>query len=72
MQWIDITCRLYRCAEHYPKVNLKPYVKVIGVELIDSPVLANSLKAGWRVKLPDDSAGLFVDEVVITRVMDTS
>jgi threonine dehydratase len=46
--------------------RLKPSIKVIGVEPVDSDAMARSLKAGRRVVL--DQVGLFADGVAVKQV----
>lgn len=46
--------------------QVRPEVKIIGVEPIDSDAMYQSLKAGRRVKL--DHAGLFADGVAVKQV----
>lgn len=46
--------------------QVRPEVKIIGVEPVDSDAMSRSLKAGRRVKL--DHAGLFADGVAVKEV----
>jgi len=46
--------------------RLKPDIKIIGVEPIDSDAMSQSLKAGHRVRLPQ--VGLFADGVAVRQV----
>ncbi len=46
--------------------RVRPEVKIIGVEPVDSDAMARSLKAGKRVKL--DQVGLFADGVAVKQV----
>ncbi len=46
--------------------RLRPEIKVIGVEPIDSAAMTESLKAGHRVRLPQ--IGLFADGVAVKQV----
>ena len=46
--------------------QVRPDVKIIGVEPVDSDAMSRSLKAGRRVKL--DHAGLFADGVAVKEV----
>ena len=46
--------------------RLRPEIKIIGVEPIDSDAMARSLAAGYRVRLPQ--VGLFADGVAVKQV----
>jgi len=46
--------------------RLRPEIKVIGVEPVDADAMYRSLKAGYRVKLPQ--VGLFADGVAVRQV----
>ncbi|NET36675.1 MAG: threonine ammonia-lyase, biosynthetic [Cyanothece sp. SIO1E1] len=46
--------------------RLRPEIKIIGVEPIDADAMAQSLKAGQRVRLPQ--VGLFADGVAVREV----
>ncbi len=46
--------------------RVRPDVKIIGVEPVDSDAMARSLKAGKRIKL--DKVGLFADGVAVKQV----
>ncbi len=46
--------------------RLRPEIKIIGVEPVDSDAMAQSLKAGERVRLPQ--VGLFADGVAVRQV----
>lgn len=46
--------------------RLRPEIKVIGVEPVDADAMYQSLKAGYRVKLPQ--VGLFADGVAVRQV----
>jgi threonine dehydratase len=46
--------------------RLRPEIKIIGVEPIDSAAMTESLKAGHRVRLPQ--VGLFADGVAVKQV----
>ncbi len=46
--------------------RLRPDIKLIGVEPVDADAMAQSLKAGYRVRLPQ--VGLFADGVAVRQV----
>jgi threonine dehydratase len=46
--------------------QIRPDIKVIGVQTLDSDAMAKSLKAGYRVTLPD--VGLFSDGTAVRQV----
>lgn len=48
--------------------NLRPKTKIIGVEAEGSACLAAALRAGRRVRLPDDALDVFADGVSVAQV----
>ena len=46
--------------------RLRPEIKIIGVEPVDADAMYQSLKAGYRIKLPH--VGLFADGVAVSEV----
>ncbi|MEP0917889.1 threonine ammonia-lyase, biosynthetic [Leptolyngbya sp. DQ-M1] len=46
--------------------RLRPQTKIIGVEPVDADAMTRSLKAGYRIKLPN--VGLFADGVAVREV----
>ena len=46
--------------------RLRPEIKIIGVEPVDADAMSQSLKAGYRIKLP--RVGLFADGVAVSEV----
>ncbi|HHP7246187.1 MAG TPA: threonine ammonia-lyase, biosynthetic, partial [Elainellaceae cyanobacterium] len=46
--------------------RLRPEIKIIGVEPVDADAMSQSLKAGYRVRLPQ--VGLFADGVAVRQV----